>query len=228
MTEKGDHRETSLLHRNTRSQCGAGVVGSGADFVAELTLLEIASRVLLRFDPADDLVAVGEIHDDVGRLARGEPVAVQAGALGGGQLDVDAVLDGVTVLPRGGAIEGMVRDVNGPLADIHVHCQRQDVPSLRTFTVTAADGTYGASFLPGGAYTVVVDETVIPAGLVPSYNLDLTVDHEWSGVLGEAASNLDVDFGYTGTGTIGDTLWYDSDGDGVQDRRRVDGNVGAA
>lgn len=83
--------------------------------------------------------------------------------------------------------------------------------------VTGADGTYGADRLPGGVFTVVVDDSAIPAGLVPSYNLDATVDHSWSAVLGEASSNLDIDFGYTGTGTLGDTVWFDIDADGILD-----------
>ncbi len=83
-----------------------------------------------------------------------------------------------------------------------------------TAVSTAVDGSYGGTYLPGGVYTVAVDDTVIPAGLVPSHNLDATIDHEWSGVLGEAGSNLDVDFGYTGTGSIGDAVWFDTDTDG--------------
>ncbi len=92
-----------------------------------------------------------------------------------------------------------------------------------TFTVaTDANGVYLVEDLPGGNYTVDVLETDpdFLAGLAPSYDLDdLTVapDGLWAGSLGEDEAKRDVDFGYTGTGSIGDTIWFDRDGDGVKD-----------
>jgi uncharacterized repeat protein (TIGR01451 family)/fimbrial isopeptide formation D2 family protein/LPXTG-motif cell wall-anchored protein len=89
-------------------------------------------------------------------------------------------------------------------------------------TVTLADGTYLVEDLPGGTYTVDVDEValaVLVGGLTPSYDLDGTVvspNGIWSGALGENEDKRDVDFGYTGTGAIGDTIWFDANADGVQ------------
>ena len=37
-------------------------------------------------------------------------------------------------------------------------------------------------------------------------------------VLGEGEDNVDQDFGYTGSGSIGDTIYFDTDGDGTQER----------
>ena len=87
---------------------------------------------------------------------------------------------------------------------------------------TDADGLYVVDELPGGNYTVVVDETDpdFPAGLVPSYDLDGTTvspNGNWTGALGEDEDKRDVDFGYTGTGSIGDTIWLDQNLDGVVD-----------
>ncbi len=84
-------------------------------------------------------------------------------------------------------------------------------------TTTAGDGSYNVAGLPGGIFTVVVDSSDIPTGLEPSYNLDATIDHEWSGVLAGDEDKQDVDFGYTGTGSIGDTIWFDIDSDGSLD-----------
>jgi fimbrial isopeptide formation D2 family protein/uncharacterized repeat protein (TIGR01451 family) len=89
-------------------------------------------------------------------------------------------------------------------------------------TVTDANGLYLVEDLPGGSYLVDVDELdpQFIAGLVPSYDLDggtSTPNGAWTGTLAENADRRDVDFGYTGDGSIGDTIWFDQDGDGVQD-----------
>jgi len=84
-------------------------------------------------------------------------------------------------------------------------------------TTTNALGAYLVDELPGGPYTVVVDSADIPPGMTPSYNLDGTLDHTWTGALAENADKDDVDFGYTGNGTIGDTIWFDIDRDGTID-----------
>ncbi len=92
-----------------------------------------------------------------------------------------------------------------------------------TFLVsTDSNGQYLVEDLPGGNYTVDVIETDpdFLAGLAPSYDLDgltATPNGAWAGTLGEDEAKRDVDFGYTGTGSIGDTIWFDRDGDGIKD-----------
>ena len=89
-------------------------------------------------------------------------------------------------------------------------------------TTTDAAGNYIVIGLPHGAYSVVIDPTSLPAGLdTATFDLD--------GTAGTSANNadatlspgnpdeLDVDFAYTGNGSIGDTVWLDLDGDGTQD-----------
>ncbi len=56
-----------------------------------------------------------------------------------------------------------------------------------------------------------------PSARPPTYDLDgttITPDGIWIGSLASGESNLDVDFGYTGTGSLGDLVWFDTDGDG--------------
>ena len=88
-------------------------------------------------------------------------------------------------------------------------------------TVTLADGSYLVENLPGGQYLVEVDDTaLVAAGFEPSFDLDggtATPNSAWSGALGEDEAKRDVDFGYTGTGSIGDTVWFDQDLDGFKD-----------
>ena len=82
-------------------------------------------------------------------------------------------------------------------------------------TTTGGSGRYLVEDVPGGAYTVTV--TGIPAGLAPTYDLDGTPDGAWTGALGEDEAKRDVDFGYNGTGSIGDLVWLDRNADGDQD-----------
>ncbi|MCC6612838.1 MAG: isopeptide-forming domain-containing fimbrial protein [Anaerolineae bacterium] len=86
-------------------------------------------------------------------------------------------------------------------------------------TTTGANGAYTFANLPasdGTGYTVTV--TTPPAGMVTTYDLDGTgTAHTAVATLAAGAARTDVDFGYQGTGSIGDRVWRDDDGDGVQD-----------
>jgi len=92
-------------------------------------------------------------------------------------------------------------------------------------TTTALDGSYSFDGLPDGNYVVAIGAG-IPTGLDRStFDADdLTVSPDnrsiliglGVGIVG-AAENLDQDFGITGSGSIGDTIWLDLDGDGSRD-----------
>ncbi|MDM8539627.1 SdrD B-like domain-containing protein [Desulfococcaceae bacterium HSG9] len=84
-------------------------------------------------------------------------------------------------------------------------------------TTTDADGKYLFDNLPPGDYSVTIDATTLPNGMVQTYDADGVLDNTSSLTLGDGEKNLDQDFGYKHTGAIGDTLWMDLDGDGVQD-----------
>jgi len=72
--------------------------------------------------------------------------------------------------------------------------------------------------LEPGDYTVSVDASTLPDDVNQTFDADgLGSPNSSSLTLGEGERNLDQDFGYQAeTGAIGDTLWYDNDGDGVQ------------
>jgi fimbrial isopeptide formation D2 family protein/uncharacterized repeat protein (TIGR01451 family) len=76
---------------------------------------------------------------------------------------------------------------------------------------TDADGRYRFSDLSQGIYTVDVVDDTIPAGLT-------TTDDPSPAISLSAGEFFDeADFGYTSeTGVIGDTVWRDANGDGVQ------------
>ncbi len=87
-----------------------------------------------------------------------------------------------------------------------------------TTTTTDASGTWLVSHLPGGSFRVTVGAGV-PAGMRPSYDLDngtVSPNGVWQGTLAENAVKTDVDFGYTGTGSIGNLVWFDRNLDGTQ------------
>jgi len=75
-------------------------------------------------------------------------------------------------------------------------------------------GFYDFTGLPAGNYIVVVDESDpdFPNNLTPSAGSPGVVS------LPAATSDNSVDFGYQpfGSGAIGDTVWYDKNGDGAQ------------
>ncbi len=84
-------------------------------------------------------------------------------------------------------------------------------------TTTDGFGFYVFANLPSGNYAVTVDTASLPAGLRNTVDPE-GADDSAAGfdlTLGEADGTLD--FGYVGTNSIGDTVFVDTDADGVQD-----------
>ncbi len=77
--------------------------------------------------------------------------------------------------------------------------------------ITGPDGTFSLNGVLAGDYTVVFDPSSFPPGLAPTTPASVDV------TLGVGDENLDVDLGLLGTNSIGDLVYFDSDGDGVQD-----------
>jgi hypothetical protein len=95
---------------------------------------------------------------------------------------------------------------------------------------TDRTGGYLFGDLLAGGYTVRVDTGSLPAGLAanPTFDPDVSIDSATAVALTVGVTVDTADFGYnwappadtdngTGTGAIGDRLWIDADGDGVQD-----------
>ena len=87
-------------------------------------------------------------------------------------------------------------------------------------TTTGPDGTYLFDNLVEGDYTISVDVSSLPEGSVQTYDYDGFTDspNVSSVFLPAGTQHLDQDFGYKGTGTIGDTVWFDLDANGVVDQ----------
>ena len=83
---------------------------------------------------------------------------------------------------------------------------------------TNASGQYLFAFLPAGPYRVTVDSADVPAGTVPTFDLDGTgTANVVTTSLTAGQNRPDVDFSHAGTGSIGDRVWYDRDSDGILD-----------
>ena len=85
-------------------------------------------------------------------------------------------------------------------------------------TVTDAGGNYSFGGLAAGSYTVKVFPRTLPNGAQPSFDLDgVATAHQATFKLACDQDREDVDFGYSNSGSIGDRVWKDTDGDGAQD-----------
>lgn len=86
-------------------------------------------------------------------------------------------------------------------------------------TVTGPGGQYLFSNLaPCADYSVVVDPSTVPSGLtVATYDLDGVATPGAIADLESGENRRDVDFGFVGSARLGDTVFEDLDGDGVQD-----------
>ncbi len=82
-------------------------------------------------------------------------------------------------------------------------------------TTTNAGGAYGVSNLPSGNYRVDV-VSGLPGNVTQTFDLTGPLDDSATRTLGIGEAAINVDFGYEGMASIGDTVWYDVDGDTTQ------------
>jgi hypothetical protein len=94
-------------------------------------------------------------------------------------------------------------------------------PDYYALAATDSDGAYSFNRLPGGAtsFTVQINQATLPEGLSPSWDIDgVVTPHTASGLtIGDDEARNDIDFGYTGTNSLGNRIWYDRNGNGLQD-----------
>lgn len=85
-------------------------------------------------------------------------------------------------------------------------------------TITYATGAYQFTGLPSGDFSVSISAATLPGNLTSTFDLDGTGTPNTTLVsLADGELRDDVDFGYQGNASVGDTIWYDLDGDGTQD-----------
>lgn len=98
--------------------------------------------------------------------------------------------------------------------------------NLLAMTTTDANGAYHFTGLCAGNYVVAVDATTLPPGFTPTTSNvggNDTIDSDGSPVAvslpTDNTSNQTIDFGYQSpcTGTMGNFVWNDLNGNGLQD-----------
>ena len=107
--------------------------------------------------------------------------------------------------------------INGVVVNLGLDLDGDGIADYTDSATTDSNGNYLFEDLPAGEYTISVDVSTLPAGMIQSSDPDGSLDDTTTLNLAGGGNNLQQDFGYTGTGSIGDTVWNDSDGDGVQD-----------
>jgi uncharacterized repeat protein (TIGR01451 family) len=89
------------------------------------------------------------------------------------------------------------------------------------FSITSGDGDYLLAGLLPGNYIVRVDSASVAAlnpGYGPTYDIDgITTSYVATVTLAAAQARTDVDFGFRVGASVGDRVWLDRDGDGVQE-----------
>ncbi|MCP5094344.1 MAG: hypothetical protein GY943_02195, partial [Chloroflexi bacterium] len=85
--------------------------------------------------------------------------------------------------------------------------------------ITDANGNYLFDGLDADTYCVEIDETTLPDNLQQTFEKDGTLDGDTEQPLNPGDEILDVDFGYQPLPrfTLGDTVWYDQNQNGIQD-----------
>src|SRR5262249_3145076 len=82
-------------------------------------------------------------------------------------------------------------------------------------TVTGTDGSYSFGNLPAGNFTVSVDTS--GTNLTPTFDLDgAATPNTATTTLTPSQDRTDADFGLIGNASVGDRVWIDQDGDGIQ------------
>ncbi len=116
--------------------------------------------------------------------------------------------------PAEPGLEGIIVSISGKGLD-GISGTADDISREAT---TDANGNYLFTDLPLGDYSVWISKSQRPAGMDQSGDPDGTLDNGSAYTLTSTEpSNLDQDFGYTGGGLLGDTVWLDLNGDGQQD-----------
>jgi large repetitive protein len=84
-------------------------------------------------------------------------------------------------------------------------------------TTTDHAGNYLFTARPAGQYRVTVNTADLPTGVAPTHDADGGADHTSTLTLAVAGNDHEQDFGYRGSASIGDRVWFDVNHNAKQD-----------
>ncbi len=113
--------------------------------------------------------------------------------------------------------DGVQDDDEAGINGVTVKLINKDTGEVVATDVTSGDGQYLFENLAQGNYTVMVDTDTITGNVQQTGDPDASLDNMSMVDLPAGGNDLHQDFGYQPLGTIGDRVWADNDGDGVQD-----------
>ncbi|MBV1894349.1 MAG: carboxypeptidase regulatory-like domain-containing protein, partial [Ilumatobacteraceae bacterium] len=92
-----------------------------------------------------------------------------------------------------------------------------NLPVAGITDTTAGGGAYLFSGLEPGDYTATLDVSTLPAGYTLTTTTNTASANIWDASLVSGSNELSADYGATAPADIGDFIWHDLNGDGVQD-----------
>ncbi len=193
-------------------------------------VLPVGAKFILQFDvviitlpPAPDVI-LNEAHVSSASYVSTPEVSVARFVAIGDTVWLDSDADGMQDFGEPGlaGVQLLLLDCDNDGTNCTPYDSDPTTPGVQTATTTTdANGNYIFDGLPSGSYSVVVTGGV-PAGLGlttvddPGY----PGDNSEAAVIGALSMYVDADFGFgpnPGTASVGDFVWNDANGDGVQD-----------
>jgi uncharacterized repeat protein (TIGR01451 family) len=193
---------------------GNGVFDAGEDGLAGTTVILI---------PELNVIGGGIDINGNGVVNSGDDGEINGTAIVNGFLDLDG--DGAITSLDDSSTYGTFQGIS--VVDGVLQSAPATVDGDTQTTVTDANGEYIFTDLPNGDYTISLD---VPSGMNATYDADGGYDNTTDITLAQGEFNTTTDFGLNWvppastdnpvagqTGAIGDRVWNDADGDGVQD-----------
>lgn len=144
--------------------------------------------------------------------------------------EVDLAVDFGVTGPTGSVGDRVWYDINGNgvqesnepgIAGVIVYIDQNGNgkrDAFEAFAKTDANGNYLIRGLVDGNYTIRVVTSTLPAGAIQTFDDDgLSTRNASEFDIVASGNRRDQDFGYRGSATLGDRIWHDADGDGIQD-----------
>ncbi|WP_344019264.1 SdrD B-like domain-containing protein, partial [Microlunatus capsulatus] len=196
----------------------AGLPAGPLRVALDLQTLPLGTALGSEPDAVDALVADGVLLTTLaaGASDRSLDFGLRGTGTVGDRVWLDRDADGVQDADEPG-LPGVAVTVRWPGSDARAGTDDDLVVTV----TTGADGAWTVPGLPAGQLALVLDPRTLPAGTRPVTDPGQDPADEADGrastALDPGEDDRTLDFGLNGTGTLGDLVWLDHDGDGTVD-----------